>query len=167
MFEMKKISPDAVAAALERVERYRLLNEPRVAESICLDILTVDPGNDQANIGLILALTDQFSMEGTGNRLNRRALDLAAELADEYQRFYYTGIIYEREGKARLSRGYPGASFDAYDLLHQAMRHFDQAEPLEPTGVDDSVLRWNSCARIITDYDLQERPVNDEVSLLE
>ena len=27
------------------VERYRLLNEPRQAESICLDVLRIDPAN--------------------------------------------------------------------------------------------------------------------------
>ena len=165
--ELKKISPQAVPAALERVERYRLLNEPRVAESICLDILEVDPGNEEARVGLILALTDQFGMEGTGARLNRRAMDLAEALEDEYQRLYYTGIVYEREAKARLGRGYPGAGFDAHDLLHRAMERFAGAEPLAPEGVDDAVLRWNSCARIVTEYGLEARPEDNEVALLE
>jgi len=61
MFELKRLSPDAIPAALERVERYRLLNESRCAESIRRDVLAVDPGNTQAGIGLILSLTDQFS----------------------------------------------------------------------------------------------------------
>jgi hypothetical protein len=34
-----------VPKALERVERYRLLNHPRVAESIARDILAVDAEN--------------------------------------------------------------------------------------------------------------------------
>ena len=65
MTELKKIHPEAVPHALERVERYRLLNQPRVAESICLDILAVDENNQQALIALLLALTDQFGLEAT------------------------------------------------------------------------------------------------------
>ena len=44
MFDLKPLDLDAVPAALARAERYRLLNEPSEAESICLDILAVDPG---------------------------------------------------------------------------------------------------------------------------
>ena len=36
-------SKDAVPAALAKAERYRLLNEPGEAESICLDVLQIDP----------------------------------------------------------------------------------------------------------------------------
>ena len=45
MFEFKRITPEAVPAALSKAERYRLLNEPREAESICRDVLLVDPEN--------------------------------------------------------------------------------------------------------------------------
>ncbi len=165
--ELKKISLQSVPTALKRVERYRLLNEPRVAESICLDILAVDPDNCAARIDLILALTDQFGIEGTGSGLSRRALDLAGALTDAYQRIYYTGIVHERDAKARLSRGYPGAIFDAYELLCDAMDCFAEAEPLAEPGIDDAVLRWNSCARIIAEDRLEARPEDREVSLLE
>ena len=35
-------------AALEKALRYRLLNEPVEAESICRDVLEVDPDNQAA-----------------------------------------------------------------------------------------------------------------------
>lgn len=162
MFELKKIHRDAIPAALERIERYRLLNEPRVAESIALDILEVDPDHEEALIGLLLALTDQFHMEGSSAKLNRRAHQLVPRLKDEFHRLYYTGIIHEREGKARLNRGYPGAGFDAYELLHRAMDCFAKADPLEDKDSDDAVLRWNSCARIVMDNNLTARPHVDE-----
>ena len=60
MFELKPISHESVAGALAKAERYRLLNEPGEAESICRDILEIEPGNQQALISLILALTDQI-----------------------------------------------------------------------------------------------------------
>ena len=60
MPELKQLHKDAIPAALEKAERYRLLNEPGEAESICLDILAVDPDNQRAIITLLLAFTDRF-----------------------------------------------------------------------------------------------------------
>ena len=42
-FELKSISEQSIPEALAKVERYRLLNEPSLAESICLDILAIVP----------------------------------------------------------------------------------------------------------------------------
>ena len=59
-FELKSISEQSIPEALAKVERYRLLNEPSLAESICLDILAIVPDHQQALISLLLARTDQF-----------------------------------------------------------------------------------------------------------
>ena len=61
MFQLKPLSKDAIPAALEKAMRYRLLNEPAEAESICLDVLRTDPANQQALVILVLAVTDRFS----------------------------------------------------------------------------------------------------------
>jgi hypothetical protein len=53
MFQLKHITREAIPHALERVERYRLLNEPEEAESICLDILAVDADNQSALVMLL------------------------------------------------------------------------------------------------------------------
>jgi hypothetical protein len=60
MLELKRIPPSAVQPALEKALRYRLLSEPGEAESICRDVLAVDPDNQEALVTLLLALTDQF-----------------------------------------------------------------------------------------------------------
>jgi len=60
MFELKHLSPEAIPAALEKALRYRLLNEPAEAESICHDVLTIDPENQEALVMLLLAITDRF-----------------------------------------------------------------------------------------------------------
>ena len=60
MFELKTLAAEAIPRSLEKAERYRLLNEPAEAESICCDILAVEPDNQQAIVTLLLALTDQF-----------------------------------------------------------------------------------------------------------
>jgi len=59
-FQLKPISKAAIGEALEKAKRYRLLNEPSLAESICLDVLEVEPENQRALVTLLLAITDQF-----------------------------------------------------------------------------------------------------------
>lgn len=159
MFELKKIHSDAIPAALERVERYRLLNEPRVAQSICHDVLAVEPDNHEALVGLILSMTDSFA-HGTDVSA-KSVLDLVPRLENLYDRHYYTGVVHERQAKARLNRAYPGANFDAFELLTEAMHWFEQAEEAHPDGNDDAILRWNLCARMIMNNKLEGRPTDD------
>ena len=56
MYELKPISREAIPRAIQKAERYRLLNQSWAAESICLDILEVDPENQQVLVMLVLAL---------------------------------------------------------------------------------------------------------------
>src|SRR5437588_507742 len=60
MFELKTLTREAIPAALEKAVRYRLLNEPEQAESICEDVLRIDPENQEALATLVLALTDRL-----------------------------------------------------------------------------------------------------------
>jgi hypothetical protein len=147
---LKPLSTDAIPAALAKAERYRLLNEPGEAESICLDVLQIEPGNQDALIMLILALTDQFPQELPSSRsAPARATDLVARLADEYDRLYYGGIIRERRAKAVLNRDQYAASATAAEWLREAMGCFERAEAIKPAHNDDAVLRWNACARLL------------------
>lgn len=150
-YDLRPLSPDAVAAALDKVERYRLLNEPWEAESICLDVLAVEPDNQQALISLLLALTDQFAT-ALGENV-ARATALLSRLRGEYERAYYAGIIAERRAKALLHQGTPGSGAIVYEWLHQAMRHYEEAETLRPAGNQSALLRWNTCARLIMRYE--------------
>jgi hypothetical protein len=147
MFELKALPREAVPRALEKAERYRLLNEPAEAESICLDILGIEPENQQALITLLLAVTDEFDRQ-LGDAVHR-AEQILPRIKGEYERAYYTGIVCERRAKARLHRGGPGAESAAYEWLTQSMRWFEQAEKLAPPGNNDATLRWNTCARML------------------
>ena len=60
-YELKRISTAGIAEAIAKVELYRSLNEPEEAESICRDILAVEPQHQLALRLLGLAITDQFS----------------------------------------------------------------------------------------------------------
>src|SRR5919205_3139989 len=123
MFELKPLSKDAIEAALAKAERYRLLNEPSAAESICLDILAVEPDNQQARIVLVLALSDQVAdASGAG----ARAAQLASELHSEYDRLYYGGLVAERRAKAHLHRG--GMAHRAHQWAIERPQIFPGAE---------------------------------------
>jgi hypothetical protein len=156
MFELKPLSRDAIPAALQKAERYRFLNEPAEAESICLDVLEVDPDHGQALVILLLALTDQFQ-HGVAGPLGR-ARAVLPRLQDEYERAYYEGIINERRAKAVLDQGAPGFGVMAYEFLTDAMSAYERAEAIRPSGNDDAVLRWNTCARLLNENrDLKPR----------
>ena len=161
MFELKPMTPGGVGGALAKAERYRLLNEPEGAESICLDVLEVDPGNQQALVMLLLARTDQVAQGITGAVAAAR--EVLPKLASEYDRLYYEGIINERRGHAQLLSPTIGASQLAYDWFAEAMRCYERAETIRPAGNDDAVLRWNSCARVLNAHPelaprVEERP---------
>src|SRR5262249_6861656 len=137
-FALKRITPDGIPHALEKAERYRLLNDPVQAESICQDILAIDPGNQDALRCLILSLTDQFSVAGAAHAA-REARAHIAKLPDEYERAYYNGIVHERETRAFLHRKNVVRSA-AYDGFRHAMEWYERAEALRPPGNDDAVL---------------------------
>lgn len=147
MFQPKPISKDAIPSALAKAERYRLLNEPGEAESICLDVLQIEPDNQDALVTLVLALTDQFPRAPHG--LAARAGELAGRLTDAYEREYYAGIIHERRAKAALERDSFHSTASATGWLHDALACFERAEQLKPAHNDDAVLRWNACARLL------------------
>ena len=165
MHELKSLSKDAIPAALEKAERYRLLNEPAEAESICLDILAADPENQSGLIALFLAVTDRFSKDyGVSDT---QASHLLARLKGDYERAYYTGILHERRAKAKLGQGSPGAVHYAYDNLREAMRQFEIAEQIRPPGNDDALLRWNTCARLMEKNKLAAREEDRSEPVLE
>ena len=153
MYKLKSLSKSAISGALKKAERYRLLNEPRLAESICQDILEIDPENHDALIMLLLSITDQFGAGSSGNE--KRARDLLPRLSDEYERTYYNGIICERLGKAAIDKGVPGSEYIAYEWMHDAMELYAKAEKIHPQGNDDAILRWNTCVRLIDRYKLE------------
>src|SRR5881628_1002751 len=109
MFSLKPLSKDAIPAALEKAERYRLLNEPAEAESICLDVLKVAPDNQQAIVMLLLAVTDRFA-KGYGVS-DTQAKELLGRVTGEYERAYYAGILAERRAKVKLAQGGPASAW--------------------------------------------------------
>ena len=163
MPELKRLSKEAIPAALEKAERYRLLNEPGEAESICLDILAVDPENQPAIVTLLLALTDRFE-KGYGVS-DTQWKELLGRITSEYERAYYSGIVAERRAKAKLAQHAPDCRFQAFDLFQEAMSWFEKAEKIRPPGHDDALLRWNTCARIIARNNLVAREPEERIEL--
>jgi tetratricopeptide (TPR) repeat protein len=154
--KLKSISQAGINAASAKAERYRFLNEPEEAESICRDILAVDPSHQLAQRILGLAISDQF----TGGVQDRfaEASAVCNTLEDPYARSYYTGIMHERHAKAQLCAGRPAQAVAAE--LEEAMRCFDKAEQIRPKDNDEAILRWNRCARLL--QTLPQPAVHDE-----
>jgi hypothetical protein len=154
MPELKKISKEAIPRAIQKAERYRLLNQSWATESICLDVLDVDPTNQPVLVMLILAITDQFGRES--GALVRRARETLDRVTDPYQRAYYAGIISERLAHAQLAGGAMHAEAMAFTTLRSAMESFEKAESLRQPGNDDAILRWNTCQRTLAGMRRQE-----------
>lgn len=143
--ELKRIAIDTVPRALDLAQRYRLLNEPEQAASICQDILDVEPENAEALRLLFLATTEQF-----GKRRGATYQDaekVAFRMSGEYEKAYHLGMACERWARVKLQEG--AAPSMVSDWLHKALVTYEVAEALRPSGNDDVLLRWNACARLI------------------
>lgn len=163
MFELKPLKRETLESAQHKAVRYRLLNEPRLAASICRDILAVEPANQEALITLILSLSDQFGVKGRTSVSD--ATELLPRLEGEYEQEYYAGIVCERRAIGQLEITGPGSGQIAYDQFRQAMCHFEKAEALSASDNDDAILRWNTCARMI-DSRADLRPAEDHVEAM-
>lgn len=143
--DLKPISKAGIAEAIAKAEVYRYLNEPGEAESICRDILAVEPDNQAAARLLGLSLTDQFKGD-MGDRY-QEAENLFSALANDYERIYHCGLLHERKAKAQLRAGRP--LHTVLPIFEEAMEYFEKAEKIRPLNNDDSILRWNRCVRIL------------------
>jgi len=150
-FAFRLLSKDSIPDAIKKAERYRLLGEPDEAESVCLDILQVDPDNQEARVDLILAISDQFGRERRP-RVDL-AMKIAAELTDEYQRRYYEAVVLEREARAHIDLETPPVL--VFLRYCEAMDHFASAATIRPPGDDSAVIRWNACVRAIRRRQMQ------------
>jgi tetratricopeptide (TPR) repeat protein len=143
--KLKPISRAGVAEAISKAEVYRYLNEPGEAESICRDILALEPNNQTALRLLGLAITDQFT-----GKISDRYIEAGRafqSLTSDYERVYYTGILHERKAKAQLRAGQPPHT--VLPVFEDAMRFFEEAEKIRPPDNDEAILRWNRCVRLL------------------
>ena len=150
-FALRLLSKDSIPDAMKKAERYRLLGEPDEAESVCLDVLQVDPDNQDARVDLILAISDQFGRERKPRV--EVAMKVVSELTDEYQRKYYEAVVLEREARAHLALETPPVL--VFLRYCEAMDRFAAAAAIRPPGDDSAVIRWNACVRAIRQRQLQ------------
>jgi hypothetical protein len=106
-----------------------------------LDALDADPDNQEVLVMLLLALTEQFDHD---TACVAEAWRTVARLRDDYERAYFTGIIYERRAKAHVQPRHPTSRTGAYEWLREAMTRYEKAETIRPPGNDDALLRWNA-----------------------
>ena len=140
-----------------------MLNDSAAAESICLDVLEIDPENQRALISLVLSITDQFIEELSDGV--RRAREVLPRISDEYERAYYTGIICERRARAQLHRGTLGSTEVAVEWFREALTWYEVAEGMRPSGNDEAILRWNMCVRLLNRHERVHVPGEYEPAL--
>ena len=143
--KLKPISKAGIGEAISKAGVYRYLNEPGEAESICRDILAVEPDNQTALRLLGLAITDQFTGE-TSDRYSESE-SVFRSLTSEYERIYHLGILRERKAKAQLRAG--RLPHTVLPIFEEAMNYFAEAEKISPQSNDDAILRWNRCVRLL------------------
>jgi len=163
-WKLKTLSANSVSGALAKAERYRLLNEPAEAESICRDILEVEPGNQAAIVMLVLSLSDEIPVQ---SKAFQAAMAEVPKLESPYDRAYYAGILWERRAKARYLEGKAGAAHTAHQWLTRAMECFEEAERLRTPRNDDAILRWNTCVRFLNSHpDVTPSPEESHEALM-
>jgi tetratricopeptide (TPR) repeat protein len=145
-FELKRLPQKSLDAAVKKAEHYRDLNQPEEAESICRDILDVDPRHAVAWRLLGLALTDRLHSGSAG--LLEDAIAAFDHLADEYDRTYHHGVAWERAAKAHLERN---EAHSAVTSFEHALELYGRAEAMHPDS-PDPVLRWNRCVRLLATH---------------
>lgn len=160
-FKLKSISAEGLQRAVERAKHYRLLSDPEQAESICRDVLDVNPDHQETLVVLVLALSDQL----VSGASEKEARSVVGRLSDPYERVYYSGLVSERKARSFLASTMSRRF--AYDAFRDAMTWYEEAEQLRPVGNDDPVLRWNSCLRTIRTKHLQPRALDEREVMLE
>jgi hypothetical protein len=151
VIKLKTINKETIPSAIEMAKQYRMLSEPEVAQSICQDVLTIDPDNQEALITLLLALTDNISVIGKNSGFDQ-AKEVVQKLSSDYCKAYYSGIIYERKAKYHLKQEGLGSGAVAYGWFRDAMKAFGTALTSCDPDNQDAILRWNSCARFINSH---------------
>ncbi|MFT3768363.1 MAG: tetratricopeptide repeat protein [Minicystis sp.] len=146
-YELKRLPEMSLESALAKAEHYRDLNQPDEAESICRDVLDIDPAHQMALRTLGLALTDRFPHDR--HRVFDEAIAAFQKLTSEYERAYYTGIAWERLAKVQLEQG---ETRNAVHAFEKALELFDRAESLGDGKTPDPILRWNRCVRAVKNH---------------
>ncbi len=154
MSELKRLHAEAIEHAMEKARHYRLLNQPAQAESICLDVLEIQPENQDALIVLILARTDQ--LKDANPATLQHAQEVLPRLKSDYHREYYAALICERQAMCFLKRRGTRSSLVAYQWFGDAMKLYEKAMTHQPPDDDEALLRWNFCTRMIDRHRLRD-----------
>lgn len=146
-YSLKRLDDRNLTAAITLAKHYRDLNQPEEAESICRDVLTVSPKNEDAWRTLGLALTDRFP--SAWMTLFDEACAVFANLSVPYERVYYTAITWERYAKAQLESG---RAHNAIHAFEEALERFEEAAKLGAADDPAPILHYNRCVRALTTH---------------
>ena len=144
---LKSLSPAAIDGALRLAADSRQGGQPQTCESVCLDVLQVEPRNQEALRLLLLSHADRFDADSSQHEMAAR--DAQSRLTSEFDRAFYGGYILHRLAQAAIAGGSPSAARVVYELLSGAMASYEDAERVRPDGNEDAILLWNACHRLL------------------
>ena len=143
--ELKRLKDKNLGTAIALAKHYRDLNQPDEAESICRDVLEIEPANVDALRTLGLAMTDRFASQWMS--LFEDACAAFKQLPTEYERAYYVGIAWERYAKAQAEAG---RAHNAIHAFEEAIGFFEEASNHAAKDDPAPILHFNRCVRALT-----------------
>lgn len=151
MLQFKHIPKESIPEAIAKAKHYRLLNEPWQAESICRDILRIEPNHQETLVILLLSITDQFDAHVCMTSIIE-AKKLCKSMQSKYEKWFYKALVEECSGKASLKRDTPRSEYIAYEYYSKAIEFYEKSEKNQPKGNLDCILRRNACIRAINKF---------------
>ena len=144
--ELKTIEKADLDAALAAAQNSWSELRADNAESICLDILEADPGNQSA-LELLLRSRIELLKKGLPRGV-AQAEELIPRLESDFDKAFFSGML--REGQARylLEKRGRQSSNVAYSWFRQAMEDYEEALSKNPGRIEPK-LHWNACVRTI------------------
>ena len=156
MFELKRLSHGArFRRRWRRRSATACSTSParrRASASTCCGSI---PAHQDALVTLVLALTDQFPTGSIGRADGRRRGGRRAA-PRRLQAPVPLGHHPRAPRQGRAATRSPGSARSVHEWLREAMSCYEAAEAIRPAGNDEAILRWNTCARILTDLPAAE-----------
>ena len=115
-------------------------------ESICLDILELDP-NHRSTLDLLLRCRIELLKKGLPQSV-ARAQELIPQLDSDFDQAFYSGMIREAQARYLLEKRGRATSGVAYSWFRHAMDDFAAASNLDAGRVEPK-LHWNACLRTL------------------
>lgn len=143
---LKTFKSDDVEAAMAAARTCWAELQIEDTESICQDVLSLDPTNQEA---VELLFRSRVSLLSKGlPRGVERAQELVPQFDGDFEKAFFSGLLRENQARYLLDRRGRQASSVAYNWFRHAMDDFEEANRQDSTRIE-ATLHWNACLRTL------------------